>query len=80
MASTFVQNVFELSRQVLVQSRTLADLINLESTTEETIISAAKQTASITSQFGECIVQNINVKEGTSTELYLPFVALFPAG
>lgn len=40
--SPMVASVLELSRQVLVQSKHLADLINVEGTTEDAIIDSAK--------------------------------------
>lgn len=48
--SALVAQVLELSRQVLVQSKHLADLINVEGTTEDAIIDSAKQTAGTTAQ------------------------------
>ena len=58
--------VLELSRQVLVQSKHLADLINVEGTTEDAIIDAAKLTAGITAQLYNTLAEA--VQHGSSDQ------------
>ncbi len=60
--------VLELSKQVLLSSKKLADLVNHESTTEEAIIEAAKSTAGVTSQLITAISETASSLGGTNDD------------